>query len=253
MKRVKKKGQVTIFIIISILIIAGVVLFFTLKEDTNISERESIEVDPEIEPIYNYIQSCLDSASEDVVYAVGIGGGYYDIKEKESTQRLGVTYHLNENKNLVPSKKEIESEISKNTEIQTQNCSSDLDSEFTDYQIKQKNISVETTIKQEEVLIEADFPLLIKKGDSIYEIRKFRKIIPVKFGTIHEASSEFIQEEEESQEGIFVSSMTGIASKHSLEFNVFQIDKEGEDFIFMVTPEGEINNKTFIYSFAIKY
>lgn len=251
----KKRGQVTIFIIIGILIVAGVVLFFILKEDSSEGEIEPIEVNPEIEPVYSYVDSCLDSSSKEVVYAVGTGGGYYDIEEEKSTEDLGVTYHLIDSRNIMLSEKEIEKEISENIEIKTENCSSDLDSKFSDYQVRQKNMSVETTIKQEEILIEADYPLLIKKGESVYEVRKFRKKIPVRLGEIHEAVDEFIEEEvDSSEEGICVSCMSEIASDYSLDFNLIQIDEEGKEYLFMVTEaQEEINNETFMYSFANKY
>jgi len=254
MKELKKRGQVTIFIIIAVLIVAGVSLFFILK-DTDTKKQEQIEINPEIEPVYSYVQNCLDSSSEDVVYTVGVGGGYYNVEEDMSTENLGVTYHLKDGESLMPSKKEIEKEISNNIEMETENCSSDLDSVFTDYQIKQKNVSVETTIEQEEVLIEADFPLLIKKEDSRHEVRKFREIIPIKLGLMHEAVSEFISGElGSSAEGMSVKKMTEVSSDYGLEFNLFQIDREGKEFIFMVTSENqEINNETFIYSFANRY
>lgn len=230
-------------------------LYFVIKENHSLKKESPIQVDPEIEPVYNYVQGCLDSSARDVIYTVALGGSYYDVIEEKSTENLGITYYIKDEKNLMPSKKKIEKEISSNIEEQVKNCSSHLESKFTGYEIKQDNISVETNIKQKEVMIKADYPLLIQKQNSKYKVNKFRKTIPVKMGIMYEAVSEFIKQEmKSSEEGICVSCVTEIASEYGLEFNVFQIDREGDKFAFMVTSsQEEINDKTFIYSFANKY
>jgi len=51
-----KEEQVTIFVIIAILIVAGIVLFFYAKDKSS-SLTPSIPED--IQPIYNFVQDCL--------------------------------------------------------------------------------------------------------------------------------------------------------------------------------------------------
>ncbi len=60
-----KKGQLTIFIIIAILIIAVVGLFFVFRGGI----QKEKPVSPESAPIKNFVQECLDDSLEEVVLA----------------------------------------------------------------------------------------------------------------------------------------------------------------------------------------
>lgn len=102
-----KKGQVTIFVILAILIVAGILLYFVLRKDV----PEKIKYSPGTEQIYNFVQECLEDTAEEVIYNVGQGGGYYFPPEFSSDS--GIVYYLVNGRNNMPSKEEIENEISK--------------------------------------------------------------------------------------------------------------------------------------------
>ncbi|HKL24167.1 MAG TPA: hypothetical protein VJ912_02430 [Candidatus Nanoarchaeia archaeon] len=254
MLKSNKRGQVTIFIIISVLIVISVSLFFILRSDFITKNTNEINVDPAIQPIYNYVDNCVESSSREVIHTIGAGGGYYEIRPEVSTEVLGITYYIKDGKNIMPSKNIIANQISGNIETQLENCTSDLNKEFNDYYIKKKNSSVETKIKSEEVIIKVEYPILIRKEESRYDIKEFESRIPIKLGIMYDAIKEFVTKEINSNEGIDVSDMSEIASEYKLDFNIIQIDEKGDKFLFMVTEsQKEINNKTFIYSFANEY
>lgn len=67
----KKKGQVTIFIIIAILILAGVIVYFVLRDSTVETKIPVI-----FEPVHNTFMSCI---REDVSTGISVlqsQGGY---------------------------------------------------------------------------------------------------------------------------------------------------------------------------------
>ena len=64
-----KRGQVTIFIIIGILIVAGVVLFFVLRPEIDITKEKAIKK-PQ-----TYIHSCIKPELEKVVNKISLQGG----------------------------------------------------------------------------------------------------------------------------------------------------------------------------------
>ncbi|KHO54840.1 MAG: hypothetical protein QT10_C0011G0021 [archaeon GW2011_AR19] len=96
-----KRGQITIFIIISILIVAVVVLFFSLRGTL----QKEKPVSPETAEIQNFVQGCLDESLESVVFKVGENGGYY-FPPKVSTPVLEVPYYIKDNNNLMPKKED---------------------------------------------------------------------------------------------------------------------------------------------------
>ena len=73
----KKKGQVTLFIIIGILLLAIVIFALILiNRSKDIDGFQPDEVPPELVPIGNYVEDCLYETSEQAFRVLGDNGGY---------------------------------------------------------------------------------------------------------------------------------------------------------------------------------
>ncbi|MDD5191924.1 MAG: hypothetical protein PHH54_04470 [Candidatus Nanoarchaeia archaeon] len=69
----EKKGQVTIFIIVAIVIIVGIALYFILRG--NLFQPS---VPKDLEPVYSYYLSCVQGETENAVSILGSQGGYIE-------------------------------------------------------------------------------------------------------------------------------------------------------------------------------
>jgi len=67
-----KRGQVTIFIILAILIVASVVLFFVFRDNLGIEETKDIQSSL----VVNFVEGCMDKTLNNSIYAVAANGGY---------------------------------------------------------------------------------------------------------------------------------------------------------------------------------
>jgi len=76
---VKKRGQITVFIIIAILLLIGVSVYIYLSEEKEV-KKEAPEA---AKPIFNYVQSCLRNTARSGLRAIGDHGGYIDISDFE--------------------------------------------------------------------------------------------------------------------------------------------------------------------------
>ena len=90
--RKNKKGQITIFIIIGILmlLIAGVVFYLiSIRGEVSTAEiEEAVEEAPEeIKAIHSYITSCIDKVSLEGINKIGQHGGYIDMRDQEISER----------------------------------------------------------------------------------------------------------------------------------------------------------------------
>ena len=72
-----KKGQVTIFIIVAIVVVGGIVAYFALRGGFG----ESIPT--ELRPVYDYYISCLEASAQEGVSLLGEQGGHIEIPEFE--------------------------------------------------------------------------------------------------------------------------------------------------------------------------
>ena len=75
--RANRRGQVTIFIIMAIVIVGGIIAYFSLKD----SFGESIP--EEMRPVYDYYISCLEATTEQGISLLGEQGGYIELPDFE--------------------------------------------------------------------------------------------------------------------------------------------------------------------------
>jgi hypothetical protein len=73
-----KKGQVTIFIILAVVIIGGVIAYFALRDGVGSSIPEDMR------PVYDYYVSCLEETASQGIALMGEQGGYVEAPEFEA-------------------------------------------------------------------------------------------------------------------------------------------------------------------------
>lgn len=79
LKMIRKKGQVTVFIILAIVIVVGIALYFILRG--NLFQPS---VPKELEPVYSYYLSCVQGETENAASILGSQGGYIEQPNFES-------------------------------------------------------------------------------------------------------------------------------------------------------------------------
>ncbi|MBI2057211.1 hypothetical protein HYT91_03080 [Candidatus Pacearchaeota archaeon] len=242
-----KGGQITIFIIISILIVSVVALFFTLRGNLNLPGKP---VSPETAEIQNFVQECLDETSEFAVFDIAEKGGYEDPSKVSSTIVFNTPYYLKNNKNLMPSKEDIENEISKHILKQMDFCINNFAS-FPEYEITDGKMIVEEKIQSEKVLVEMNYPLTIIKGDSKSKLEDFNSEVPVRFGIVYDAILEFITQSINSK-GVCINCLLEISSKNNLKSEFSNYNNKTAIFIIN-DPQSKLGDKEFVYIFANEY
>ncbi len=239
----KKRGQVTIFIIIAIIIVVVISVFFILRsgllKDVFLSESERIKV---------FVESCIDEVGSEGVYEIGRKGGYFSTPNFSTV--LEIPYYYANNKSYMPSKEEIEIEISNYVNENLPFCVKS----FSDFEITQGEIKTQTKVEDEEIILDVEYPLTIKKEDSVSRIENFRNIeIPVRLGIIYNAVEEIIEEQlTRESESICLNCVLNISVKNDLYVDM--LDYGGGEIVFIVRDESsKINNEVFEFIFANKY
>lgn len=235
-----RKGQITIFIIAAVLIVAIVILFFSFRGKI---QREN----PEITQIQNFVQECLDETSESAVFDIAERGGYEDPSKVSSTIVFNTPYYLQDNKNLMPSKEKIQDEISNYVEKNIDFCIDNFVL-FPEYNITKRGMVAKTKIEPKRVLVDADYPLIILKGDSKFRFKNFNSEVPVRFGIVYDAVAEFIVQSKNYQ-GVCISCLVNISSENNLQSSFSDYDNKTTIFVIS-DPQSKLNNREFVYVFA---
>ena len=202
-----KKGQVTIFIIIAILIIALASLFFIFK-DKLIGNR----LPPEIAKIHNSLVSCLEEDMETGIYLLESQGGYIYLPNFEpgseympfSSQlnflgnSIPYWYYVSGNniqKEQVPSKSEMEQHLEEFIENKVKTCV--FNSYYEQgYEIYIGKPNADISIQDKKVLLNLKMDFKITKGEETTSIKNHEISFNSKLGTLYNSALKVYEEEQ---------------------------------------------------------
>ncbi|MEK6833462.1 MAG: hypothetical protein AABY32_05420 [Nanoarchaeota archaeon] len=241
----KKGGQVTIFIIVAVIIIGMVITFFVFKDNFNIGGASS-----EIAPIANFVQECMDTTLENSVYEVAKQGGYsgYSFLSRETTDS-GIMYYLFDGKTSFPSKSLIEDQIGEYFERKFFLCIDDFN-KFPDYEVEDGILETSVQIDDERIILDAKYPLTIKKGESTSRVEDFESKIPSRFGIVYNSVSDFMKQQG-NNEKICLSCLE-LAVKNDIYVDMENFYDNKVVFVFR-DNSSELNDKPIEWVFANRY
>ncbi len=204
-----KSGQVTIFIIIAILIIAGIGAYFILR--TTLTKTDIPE---NIEPIYTTFLTCLEEDTLTGINVLQSQGGYISLPEFEpgseympfSSQLnflgnpIPYWYYVSGNniqKEQIPTETEMEQQLESFIEGRINNCN------FNSYYDQGFEISLleseaKATIKDNEVRVKLNANLNISIGNEGILIKDHKITVKSELGDLYDSAKKIYEEEQEN-------------------------------------------------------
>ena len=186
-----KRGQVTIFIIIGIIIVSVSGIGYYLIKNSGTDAPKSQEG----EAVYNYIQKCIKDSAANSAYIFGFQQGYYSAPGKAlDTPDTSVAYFYYLGKNIVPSNSFFEEQFSKimQEEILFE-CTDFSDFENIGYSISYGSPKVDVSINEKSADMKIDFPITIN-GNNTESFSKFEYSLPFRIGHIIDVSRNLVEE-----------------------------------------------------------
>lgn len=238
---IKKRAQVTIFIIIAIILVAGISLFFLVK---NNSPPAIENIRSNIQPAYLVIQSCLKETGENALYKLGENGGViWPLKTLSS----GETYYTSDDR--FSTLGELEGSISMYVNENMNACLEKYSLNLSGFKINNKNFTIQTQIKQGSILFGYSRGyILIERQETIYELKNFDVSFETDFLNIYNLSLEL-------KERYFRNNGTDLTYLSSLENNDIQIffdEYPSYTLITLLHNKGVENNLPYLFKFALK-
>jgi len=239
-----KRGQVAIFIIIAVLIIAAFAIYLTINR-----EAEGTTGDVSSDPVYIFVGGCIEDSLKEVVYSVGQSGGYASTPMYSTVDEI--PYYYYDQKNIMPSLERIEREISEYTAERLYFCTNNF-LDFPEYNIIQGEINIETEIKDNEIVIDVEYPLTIEKEGSKSRLKNWENIkISSRLKAMYLASVKIIQDQL-GREGICITCILDVSLQNDLTIDF--IDYGEDTKIFYIKDEKiGLNEEPYEFVFANKY
>lgn len=237
----KKRGQVTIFIIIAIVLVASVVLFFAFKDKLGIFS-------PKSDPVYLYVENCIRETGEDAIHFITQNGGYLFPPTLSTSD--GIPYYYSNDRDYTPTKERIEEEISDYIKNTLSYCTNEF-TNFQDLNISEGEVKAETIIEDNNLILSVKYPITIEKGGSITRFEDFNDIkVDSRIGVMYNSIKKLIQDQI-GKEDICLSCISEIVDEEG-----FTIDMTSttEGIIFTLRDEhSKIKDVPVEWRFANEY
>tara|TARA_Y100000310_G_scaffold295904_1_gene327695 strand:- start:4125 stop:4877 length:753 start_codon:yes stop_codon:yes gene_type:complete len=248
-----KKGQITVFIVLGLVIVVILSFIFYLREDVSkffIDEQEeSIVLPSEVIKVRNFVESCIEEVSLDALESIGKYGGY--VFPTKISIESGIPYYAFNNKNYIPEKEIIEGEISFYINQQLDFCTRNF-VDFPQFNIKKSAIRSFTNIDDNDISIDLNYLLEIYKGDEKFQLNRFQGIkIPIRLGIIYGVVNEILKDQNNYNPNICVSCIADIAEENDL---FIEIENYGSNIIVfnIIDKKLKLKNEEYKFSFATK-
>ena len=210
-----KRGQVTAFVIIGLIIVALSIGIFLTRDKffSGILIPKSISVPEQAESVKNFIQSCFDEALKNAVQIIAAQGGYITLPEDPinvglftshlpiyGNNKVAYWYYKSDN-NIeffqAPSTTTMENEISQYIDSNLIGCLGSFN-EFNEFKIQKGAIKTVTDIKNDQVISRIEFPVKIQKTDFDFTFKEFYSTYDAPLGDLYTVAKRIYDEENEN-------------------------------------------------------
>tara|TARA_Y100000310_G_C20701599_1_gene830449 strand:- start:67 stop:756 length:690 start_codon:yes stop_codon:yes gene_type:complete len=223
-KSIARKGQVTLFIIIGVVLLVLAILFYSFSGSFSSNSTKSLAVIESLEQASDAVESCLDDMVEEKFYFLGENGGY--VSEQRSDSSFGIS-------NDLPSNEDMEEELIDYFLRYAGSCAEVLDG--TSFSVSEKSFNVVVSLG-EDVNIEIESIGSVDSGESnSMALSSVSKQYDIDFEELQKIVAEFYNEEHgvqvEEYEG-YVSNVFFDEEYTEMLLELYHVDT---GFVFKIT------------------
>lgn len=253
-----KRGQITVFIILGVLVFGTIIAVVYLKsagtQEGMEAEETLVESGLAKDAITNYVESCLKKTIKDGILDNGLYGGYFTLPEESTTGQINnAPIYYRHGEDISPSNEVIAGEISKYVDSWLYLCLDEFKPFIEQgYDIISGNISSKGTLTPTKLIVETTLPLTVTLGSSITEVSGFRAEVPAK--ELYQ-DLEIVRKIASSVEPggmVCMGCYWDLTSKKNLSISFFPV---ASDTLWFEVQDNKyvIDNKKFRLWFAVKY
>ncbi len=254
----RKKGQVTAFIIIGILVLFVILLGFFVYEQ--ISKKETIKeaeiaVQPsEALPAQTFVDACVEEMTKRGSYLLGVQGGYMDVPTPRLPHLfIDIPFYFYDTTLYVPSRETVQIQLQEYIKKYISTCLSNF-ATFTEqgYILKANEWDdISALIEDNHIILTAKPAVTFSKGDAFFSLRPIMVQLSLRLGILLSMATEITRVHQESPDYFCISCTQEIAKKYDI-FVDYTLDKDVV-IITLTDPKFSIEEIPYTYSFALQF
>jgi hypothetical protein len=242
----KKRGQITFFLIVGIVVLVIIILVVSLNNKNKINYKTDDITTVSIE---NYIELCTLEATTNALKYISYRGGYYNLEEPMTNYSILNTKYYYKDGIHVPLNNEVSNQISLYLENNlNEYCNlSVFDKEG--YYIEVNNYEVSSIINQDGIIVSVNNPVKISYGDSDKTVSGINLMKKTRLKSLLDASNEFVLDYERYNKSFCVTCNIDTSEKYDV---LFEISERDNDYQIKVIDGLAGNFEREYFIFALK-
>lgn len=245
----KKRGQITVFIILGLIIVIVISIGIYLKGQQVTAKfdpeiKRKLLIDKDITPLQEYIESCLNQVTEPLAKELAKSGGIFEPTFYRFYQQQKIPYLCSDKKNHCENtflrKQEIEQELAQKVNEQLEKCIDLALFRNQGFYIETEQRTTNINIKDHKILVQLTYPIMLKKNNLELYAETFTKEISSSFGTLLRISNHILNTE--LQQGHF--DQIEFMKKHNNI--IIEKHKPYPDIVY------SIKTKDLVFNFALQ-
>ena len=246
----KKRGQVTTFIIIGLIILISAVLLFYLRKQTQEKSETLTPVD--INPIKVYVDSCINNVFKRGVYFICLQGGYYDVPNPVDYSFIKIPYYFYLGNQSFPEKNTIEKEFSKYIKKELSSCINNFEAfKQMGYGFETGDMQVDSSLGK-TIDIKINYPITVKKDESTATIQDFYYNKDFDFDGIYNILSDFVLEHQKNPDFVPIGYLSVLAHQNNFTYNLAYSSNNTVVYSLIFNNSLE-KNQNLLFNFASRY
>lgn len=243
-----KRGQVTLFIMVGIMLVAIAFLLVFYKEQLSeqlvkagIIKKGALEV--EAGKVKLAIEGCLEELTGDAVLHVAANGGY--VLEPEGD----AAFYARDSQLTAPALEQVEGSVSDYIDRMIPFC---IFGEAFDAQVEQSG-NAQSTVKilEDKVEVTVDYPAMIVREGSSMTINGFTAEINARLGLLHKIAVE-VADQHKGKAGTCFSCLFQRSIENDLKMDVYSPEETADVYFIVEDKKVLVNNKPLVYTFAMQ-
>jgi len=199
----EKRGQISVFAIVGVVIVAVVVLFLVVRNNVYFGSASIENLEKEFPPVQAHVEECLEKVGKDFVYLIGQQGGYlttnpgtfreyggfginylcYNIEGKPECRNRGLR--------LI----DIETALEKEMKDEVNSCLDIGQFNKIGLDVSRGDLKLDVSAGNDNVLIDADMPVKISKGSAEAERNDFFVSLDIPLGRLYNSAVDIVNSE----------------------------------------------------------
>lgn len=247
-----KRGQVSVFAVVGIVIVILVALFFFARSEFGLFVAPTSFLSEKSQPIEDNLKTCVGEVTREALDVFSKQGGNFDPVNYRLYQSRAVSYYCTNIPgedtclNVIPPFSKLVSDLNSYIQEGVNDCvDEDLVRGGLGYEVEAGDVVTTVNADGDSLLVKANYDVVISKGEVKSTIRDVNVAFDVPLEEIYSVSVDIVNSE--ASFGFFEQLLYMVAKKGEYVINldkpypdkIYKIQKRGSDFEFWFAVEGE--------------